>query len=101
MAKKAVSFFIGSTNDHVNSIDNVTYDMSIADLLSNNPGVFWTEQNPNGQTDLCTEIEDTVTKIFGEFVESSTSNTYSLGSEDFVEVSPGIRHPKNRCPDCP
>lgn len=97
------SIFIGSTQDAVTKIPlgGIDYaDETVDALVSNNPTVFWTEKNPNGQTDLCFAMSDAVSYIIGEFVACGTSDAYKMQSRDFQNIGPTPK-PPTRCPLCP
>lgn len=93
---KDVSLPVGNPQDIAVSINDVPYNETIQSVVDNSEGVYWLETNPNGQTDLCTSIDEAADDVEGSFAEYGTSENYSLFSNDFV----GGR-PATRCPKCP
>lgn len=92
---KNVSIAIGNTQDVVVELLDVPYNDTVQNVVDNSEGQYWLETNPNGQTDLCTEIDEAADDVEGSFTEYGTANPYSLFSNDFV----GGR-PQTRCPKC-
>jgi hypothetical protein len=99
MALKNVSFFIGNPLDAVTNITigaTVYSADSVNELVAENPTIFALVQNPNGQTDLSLQIDDTMHYITGSFVEYGTGVSYEITTNDYVGGQP-----KTRCPQCP
>lgn len=99
MANKKISFQVGNVGDGVTAIGTTAYDdTTVQELADSNTG-YWLEANRNGQTDLCTEVDDTTPDIDASFVEMGTNNPYTTISYDFdLDVIGG--RPHTRCPKC-
>lgn len=99
MSLKNVSIFIGSVNDEVVKIPlgGVDYTApTVNALVTGHSTVFSLVTNPNGQTDLAFQMDDSIPYIIGDFKEASTTNPYSLATADYIGGQP-----KTRCPQCP
>lgn len=95
MATKHISLAIGSIYDHVNEAGGNQYDCTVQQLANDPENGFYLDTNPNGQTDLCIEVEDTAPDMEAELAEYGTNNIYNIVSNDFI----GGR-PTTRCPKC-
>lgn len=89
---KSIAFFITSTGDTCTSINGVSYNESIATLVTNSQGTFWIQNDEDGVSDLCTEITNNIPSISGIFIHNNVS--YNLTSHDFVGGRPTRRIPK-------
>lgn len=91
MANKSVSFFQENLADMVVSINNQNYGGTIP--VANFPNQYpftWLQSDPDGVTDLCTNIPEQTQSIEGTF-KRSDNTTYQLQSVDFIG-----NHPKPR-----
>ena len=92
---KKISFAIGNVEDVITDINGTPIDCTAQQLVDDTESGYWFEANPNGQTDLCTEVADAENDWTGIFAEVNTTSIYTKVSNEFV----GGR-PTTRCPKC-
>lgn len=94
MANKNVSLWIGNPADTVNKIGSTDYsgdNYTVQDLVNAYPSTYSLVQNPNGQTDLAWEIDDTISAVLCELVEYGSANIYEQNTVDYSGPHPTTR----------